>query len=283
MYQGSLYFNDNINLPNPPAPETLGSTCPNRFICTHLKIFNRTVKEWFTILLLILFPLILCDVAIFVTNATVPQTYAADIDSPNQQLAEATASATQIDTTQNEATTSSVALNVTQAPTPNVPSPKPSPSPLIPSTPKPSSTTTPAPTTPPAPSENPQVATPPPSNFHRPLEAFKKITSYFTGYHPAIDLSATSGTPVYAVLGGKVSHAGWSYEGFGKSVVIETEGNTNIRYAHLSELNVAEGNEVTQGQMVGKVGCTGNCTGPHLHLQVFLNGKFANPLNLLQL
>jgi murein DD-endopeptidase MepM/ murein hydrolase activator NlpD len=279
MYTGSIYFNDNNNLPSSPDILIADLTCKHRFlICTHWKLLNLTAQNWFGILFLILFPLIIIDTVILISEIKVTPIYAADIDSHEQNLAQATASAVEVNNAQKELSPSSISLNATSAP--SLPTAQPSKSPT--STPAPQVS---APIATPDPIESPQptTPTPPPSNFHRPLETFKKLTSYFSSYHPAIDLSASSGTPVYAVLGGRVSHAGWSYDGYGKSIIIESDGNTYIRYAHLSQFDVVVGTEVTQGQTIGSVGCTGNCSGSHLHLQLFLNGKFANPLNFLKL
>ena len=97
--------------------------------------------------------------------------------------------------------------------------------------------------------------------------------------HEGIDISAPTGTSVRAAAGGTVIYAG-SMSGYGSIVVIDHGGGLSTAYAHLSAIWVG-GGSVSQGQGIGAVGCTGHCTGPHLHFEVRVNGSPVDPLGYL--
>jgi murein DD-endopeptidase MepM/ murein hydrolase activator NlpD len=102
--------------------------------------------------------------------------------------------------------------------------------------------------------------------------------------HPGVDILDPVGTPIWAVLGGKVTRAdsGGGYNGgYGNLVVIQHGNGLETRYAHQSTVRVSVGQSVTQGQVIGNVGMTGDTTGPHLHFEVYLNGVRQNPSNYL--
>lgn len=101
-----------------------------------------------------------------------------------------------------------------------------------------------------------------------------------SSYHEGIDISAGRGTPVVAVRSGTVRGV-LSGGGFGNYVIINHGGGVITLYAHLSSSSVSPGQEVSQGTQVGTVGCTGICTGPHLHFEVHINGTAQNPLAYL--
>lgn len=89
-----------------------------------------------------------------------------------------------------------------------------------------------------------------------------------TRLHTGTDISAPMGTPVVAAFEGKVLTADF-LDGYGITVVLEHEGGTQqTLYAHMSEIFVEAGDEVKQGDVIGRVGSTGNSTGPHLHFEV---------------
>ncbi|MET9956619.1 M23 family metallopeptidase [Streptomyces sp. NPDC006339] len=88
-----------------------------------------------------------------------------------------------------------------------------------------------------------------------------------SGYHTGLDFAAPTGTPVKAVHSGTVKSAGWSGS-YGYRVVLELQDGTEIWYAHLSSMTVSAGQSVGTGETIGRVGATGNVTGPHLHLEV---------------
>lgn len=94
--------------------------------------------------------------------------------------------------------------------------------------------------------------------------------------HRGIDIGAAEGTPVRAVQDGIVLSAGEA-DGYGLCVVVEGQDGYQSRYAHCSALSVHAGQEVKQGDIVGRVGSTGSSTGPHLHLEVTHNGAHLNP------
>jgi len=94
--------------------------------------------------------------------------------------------------------------------------------------------------------------------------------------HKGIDMPAPTGTPVYAAGGGVVAKAAY-VEGWGKLIVLEHAEAYATFYAHLDEILVENGAKVTVGQVLGKVGNTGQSTGPHLHYEVRLNDKQVDP------
>ena len=94
--------------------------------------------------------------------------------------------------------------------------------------------------------------------------------------HRGIDLAVAQGTPILAVQDGRVVLAG-DAGSYGLCVVIEDDKGYQSRYAHCSSLNVSAGQEVKRGDVIAAVGSTGNSTGPHLHLEVMLNGEYLNP------
>ncbi len=106
------------------------------------------------------------------------------------------------------------------------------------------------------------------------------ISSSFSYNHQGIDLPTAYGTPVGSFTTGKVVFAGWD-GGFGKAVVIRHENGLTSRYAHLSSINVGQGEKVYVGNIVGRVGTTGVTTGSHLHFEIHTQNGGVNPLNVL--
>ena len=94
--------------------------------------------------------------------------------------------------------------------------------------------------------------------------------------HDGIDISAPTGTAVRAAACGTVSLAG-QQSGYGNMVCITHSSQFSTCYAHLSRFGVSNGAQVQQGQVIGYVGCTGNCTGPHLHFETRVNGQAQDP------
>lgn len=95
-------------------------------------------------------------------------------------------------------------------------------------------------------------------------------------FHAGIDFRGSTGDPVTAAAAGTVAQAGRN-GGFGVMVEIDHGHGLSTRYAHLSALNVREGQTVTAGQMVGRVGSTGRSTGPHLHYETWVENEAVNP------
>ncbi len=101
----------------------------------------------------------------------------------------------------------------------------------------------------------------------------------FTGaprFHAGVDIRASYGRDVSSVGAGRVVSAGVQ-GGYGKSVVIEHAPGLRTRYAHLSSIDVAAGETVADGTVIGKVGQSGRATGPHLHFEVLKNGHAVDP------
>ena len=101
-----------------------------------------------------------------------------------------------------------------------------------------------------------------------------------TDFHPGLDISADTGTPVYATASGTVELASSSGD-YGNLVVLNHGFGLVTRYGHLSRFAVQAGQRVARGDVIGYVGATGRATGPHLHYEVLANGKLLNPLQLL--
>ena len=99
--------------------------------------------------------------------------------------------------------------------------------------------------------------------------------------HSGIDIAAPSGTPVKAAASGEVLYVGWM-RGYGQVIILDHGRNITTVYAHLSATQVSEGQVIRAGNVIGRVGKTGNATGFHLHFEVRVNGKIQNPLNYLK-
>jgi len=99
--------------------------------------------------------------------------------------------------------------------------------------------------------------------------------------HHGIDFAAASGTPVRAVGDGKVDFAG-QQNGYGNIVILGHRNGQQTAYAHLSRIDVKEGQAVAQGQTIGAVGMTGWATGPHLHFEFRVNGQYEDPSMIAQ-
>ena len=96
--------------------------------------------------------------------------------------------------------------------------------------------------------------------------------------HAGLDIVAPTGTSIKAAASGTVTFSGWS-GGYGYVVKIDHGSGVTTVYAHCSQLLVSVGENVSQGDIIAKVGSTGNSTGPHLHLEVRKNGITYNPQN----
>lgn len=117
------------------------------------------------------------------------------------------------------------------------------------------------------------------SNFVWP--SYGRLTQGYTGYHPALDIGAPQGTTVVAADEGIVAVAGWSGVGYGNYIVIRHGDGFVTLYAHLSRIDVSQGDYVARGQQIGAVGNTGRSTGPHLHFEISTGGRSYNPLQYL--
>jgi murein DD-endopeptidase MepM/ murein hydrolase activator NlpD len=99
-------------------------------------------------------------------------------------------------------------------------------------------------------------------------------------YHRGVDISAATGTAIRVTADGVVSFAAW-YSGYGKLVVIDHGNGMETYYAHLSKFDVMAGQEVRQGEILGRVGSTGRVTAPHLHYEVHIGRAPVNPYKFL--
>ncbi|HCW03147.1 MAG TPA: hypothetical protein DGK91_00575 [Clostridium sp.] len=98
--------------------------------------------------------------------------------------------------------------------------------------------------------------------------------------HKDIDIAANTGTKVVAFQSGKVTFSGWN-GGYGNLVIIDHGNGIQSYYAHNSKNLVQKGSPVQKGEVIAKVGNTGNSTGPHCHFEIRVNGTPVNPLNYI--
>ena len=92
-----------------------------------------------------------------------------------------------------------------------------------------------------------------------------------------------AGTPIRAAASGKVTllQGAGASGGYGNFTCIQHTASMSTCYAHQSSIGVSSGQSVSQGQVIGAVGCTGRCFGDHLHFEVRINGAVTNPMNYL--
>lgn len=103
-----------------------------------------------------------------------------------------------------------------------------------------------------------------------------------SGYHTGLDFAAPTGTPIKAIHSGTIKSAGWSGS-YGYRTVLELEDGTELWFCHQSSIGVGVGQKVTTGDTIGRVGATGNVTGPHLHLEVHTSdGAGIDPMSWLR-
>jgi murein DD-endopeptidase MepM/ murein hydrolase activator NlpD len=123
-----------------------------------------------------------------------------------------------------------------------------------------------------------------------PVEGLRLTSGFGMRWHPVlgghrqhkgVDLASPIGTPIHAAADGVVGRADW-FSGYGLYVAIEHGGELETRYGHMSRLNVAAGQLVHKGDVIGYVGMTGRTTGPHLHYEVRVAGQAVNPIPYLE-
>lgn len=103
-----------------------------------------------------------------------------------------------------------------------------------------------------------------------------------SGYHTGLDFAAPTGTLIKAIHSGTITEAGWA-GAYGYRTVLTLDGGTQLWFCHQSSISVTVGQKVSAGDVIGRVGATGNVTGPHLHLEVHPNGGAAiDPMPWLQ-
>lgn len=101
--------------------------------------------------------------------------------------------------------------------------------------------------------------------------------------HEGLDIGMLRSLEVRAVAGAVVREAGYTagYDGYGNVVVLDLPGRYRAVYAHLAEVGVRVGQRVRPAQRVGLAGCTGSCSGTHLHLEIRRGASRVNPLRFL--
>lgn len=122
------------------------------------------------------------------------------------------------------------------------------------------------------------------------LSKFKLTSHYGIRKHPVhkmrkmhtgVDLAASTGTTVVASADGVVDLVDNKHPKKGKYIIIRHGDTYETLYSHMSHIDVVEGQKVVQGQKIGEVGSSGAATGPHLHYEVFVDGKHVDPIDYL--
>jgi murein DD-endopeptidase MepM/ murein hydrolase activator NlpD len=108
-----------------------------------------------------------------------------------------------------------------------------------------------------------------------------RVTQYYSWRHHGLDIGNKKGNPIYAAEDGKIERSGWT-SGYGYNVIINHGNGIKTLYGHASKLLVEVGETVSRGQTIALIGSTGWSTGPHLHLEVIVNGVRNNPLNYIK-
>lgn len=105
-----------------------------------------------------------------------------------------------------------------------------------------------------------------------------KLNPTSDGKHHGLDMVGLDSKDVYSTCKGKVTFAGWNSQGYGNLVMIKEHNSNRVHYyAHLKNVNVSYGQEVTYTTKIGVMGATGNVTGPHTHYEIRDNGVVINP------
>ena len=93
-----------------------------------------------------------------------------------------------------------------------------------------------------------------------------------SGYHTGLDFAAPTGTLIHAIHSGTITEAGYA-GAYGYRTILTLDDGTELWFCHQSSINVTVGQKVSTGQVIGRVGATGNVTGPHVHVEVHPNGQ----------
>ncbi|PIS09279.1 hypothetical protein COT75_02115 [Candidatus Beckwithbacteria bacterium CG10_big_fil_rev_8_21_14_0_10_34_10] len=117
------------------------------------------------------------------------------------------------------------------------------------------------------------------TTFRKPVKGF--LSQGFYWYHQAIDIATNEGEAVYPIADGQVKTVEYSLWGYGHFVMINHPNNYQALYAHLGNILIKPGQEVNKDTVLGYVGMTGRTTGPHLHLEIYEDGKNVNPMELI--
>jgi murein DD-endopeptidase MepM/ murein hydrolase activator NlpD len=115
-----------------------------------------------------------------------------------------------------------------------------------------------------------------PVRFYRVGARFGQRGEHWMTRHTGFDFVAPTGTPVRAVQDGVVLKLAWN-GAYGRMIILRVSPTVTLWYCHLSKVGVKQGQHVTAGETIGRVGMTGNTTGPHLHLEVRVNDRPTDP------
>ncbi len=122
------------------------------------------------------------------------------------------------------------------------------------------------------------------AKFRRPVDGGFISSGYgwrSGSFHQGIDIAVPYSRSIYASRSGKVIFAGWR-GGYGNAVIISHGDGITTLYGHVSKLLVSYGQWVDAGQVIARVGSTGNSTGPHVHFEIRINGSTVNPRDLIE-
>jgi murein DD-endopeptidase MepM/ murein hydrolase activator NlpD len=108
-----------------------------------------------------------------------------------------------------------------------------------------------------------------------------RLAQGFHGFHRGIDLLSPLGTPINPIADGVVTEVSFGRLGWGNTVVVTHENGLASRYAHMSQIKVKVNQNVSKSDTVGNIGLTGWTTGPHLHLEIYQNGRAIDPASVL--
>ncbi len=109
------------------------------------------------------------------------------------------------------------------------------------------------------------------------------ISQGFAWYHKGVDIANKAGGAILAADSGTVVLAGWpDNQGYANRVILDHGNGFRTLYAHMSKVSVQAGQTVNRGDVIGMMGCTGRCTGTHLHFEIIQNGGRVNALSYLQ-
>jgi murein DD-endopeptidase MepM/ murein hydrolase activator NlpD len=126
----------------------------------------------------------------------------------------------------------------------------------------------------------PEISLSTPTAVQLPLVSFYVSQGFWT-WHSGVDMATDSGEPIRPIMTGVVTKVEKNWFGYGNMVIVKHNHEYESLYAHMSKILVTEGQEVFFDTVLGLVGTTGRSTGPHLHLEIYENGKIINPAPIL--
>lgn len=127
--------------------------------------------------------------------------------------------------------------------------------------------------------DKPQASVKTETVFRIPVEGF--VTQNYHFYHLGIDIAGNFQKPIFPIANGKIREIEYGSFGYGHKVIIDHDNGYSSLYAHMGDINVKAGDEVTKDTVLGFVGVTGWTTGPHLHLEIHKDEQPINPTEVL--